>query len=132
MIKNRFEDVFIWKAFKYMIQTYPAVNLPLENKSVDIFDNTFVVLDDVKQPTNYYSGFTSAYLIVFAQSDYSTVFEFSTTGSTNTIDISNSANGVLKVYSPTLDIPAGEYLYDCHVKNSIGRKTIMLGTFTVI
>lgn len=114
------------------VQTFPAVYLPLENLSVDKFDNTFTVLDDTKNPYNYYSGFTSGKLTVYNPADSSTVFEFSTTGATNTITTSGSASGLVRFYSPSLAVNAGEYVYKFYVKNSTEQKTIMYGTFIVI
>jgi len=114
------------------IKTFPAININLINKSVDKFDATFTVLDETGNPYDFFSGYTLSYLNVYAESDNSTVFLFSSTGSTNQIDMSNAALGTFRVFCNTLAIQSGEYLYNFFVKNSTEIESIIYGSFTVI
>jgi hypothetical protein len=113
------------------ISTSKTVYIDLEAKRNDQFYFPFQVLDDNSSPVDY-SVFTSAKLSL-KQSENSTdaLLSFTSTGATNTIDVSGKGQGNFIVQCDQLNIEAGTYLYDFEVRTSTKRVTPLSGKITV-
>jgi hypothetical protein len=112
------------------INTSTTQYIDLEATHQDYFSFPFAVLDDLSNPVDF-SSYTSAKMSIRSNEDSSELLCFSSTGATNTIDISGKALGSFVVSTNQLTIDPGQYRYDFEVRNATKRLTVLAGKLTI-
>lgn len=119
------------------ISTRRTQYIDLEATHGDYFNFPFAVYDEVNNLVDFTdlesTNYTSAKLSIRDNEDSSTdLLVFSSTGSTNTIDISGRASGSFVVACDQLNLAPGQYQYDFEVRSATRRLTVLAGKFTII
>jgi hypothetical protein len=108
-----------------------ARNFHLNTISVDLVKTNMIFTDNVGNPENY-SGYSQAYFQIYSPADNSLLLNFSSSGSTYQIDISQRNIGVFVISCNSIPLSAGEYIYKMFVTTPTQRQTIMYGKFIII
>lgn len=107
---------------------YRKADLDLSVISNDTLNASFQLIDETDQPVNL-ASYTGASMMV--KSDEYSLPILTLTSSNNSIDLSQLALGIIKLYSPILSLNAGQYLYDVELRNNNTIETIAGGYFNV-
>jgi len=98
----------------------------------DSLDYTFELLDEENNAVNF-SAYTGAKMSLKTDEYSTAVVTFTSTGATYQIDMSQKADGKIRVVANnTTAISTGVYLYDLELYSTTIRETIVQGKITVV
>lgn len=113
-----------------------CANVTIKRKKGDSFSYAFQVsicnalTDYIKLPVDL-SAYNYAELKV-RQYEYSdTLLTFSSTGATNTIDLSSLSSGQIHIAGAPITLNQNHYLYDLELSSSAITETVIAGKFVI-